>query len=255
MSTQLTTVQSAVTPAMQQAEAASLFTTLVLNNDLSKLTEPQRVEYYKIVCDRAGLDPMAKPFDLMTLNGRLVMYANKTTTAQLTAIHNLTVTIVSKEVLNGLYVATARAQKPNGASSEDIGAVVIGGLQGEAAANAMMKAITKAKRRAVLSVCGLGMLDETETDTLQAQQIETVELPAQIAREIESAKLTDEESAAVDMWRDTIDGTVGGDELSNIATQLRSASIGVKNLVGPIIKQRADALNLIWKGGRYVERV
>lgn len=255
MSTQLSTVQQAVTPAMQQAEAASLFTTLVLNSDLSKLSEPQRVEYYKVVCERAGLDPMAKPFDLITLQGKLVLYANKTTTAQLTAINNLTVTIVSKEVVNGLFVVTARATKPNGASSEDIGAVTIGGLTGDAAANAMMKAITKAKRRAVLGVCGLGMLDETETETIPAHHVETVAMPAELVQEIKVSKLTEEEAAALDMWRDTLEAAEDAETLTGIALQLKNASQAMKDAVGPIVKQRADALRLIWKGGKYVELI
>jgi len=37
---------------------------------------------------------------------------------------------------------------------------------GEARANLMMKAETKAKRRVTLSICGLGMLDETEVESL-----------------------------------------------------------------------------------------
>lgn len=252
MSTQLSTVQQAITPAMQQAEAASLFTTLVLNSDLSKLSEPQRVEYYKVVCERAGLDPMAKPFDLITLQGKLVMYPNKTTTAQLTAINNLSVVIVSKEVINGLYVVTARATKPNGASSEDVGAVTIGGLTGDAAANAMMKAITKAKRRAVLAVCGLGMVDESELETIPAHHVEAAALPGQLAQEIKASKLSDEEAAALDMWRDTLEAAEDGETLTGIALQLKSASQALKDAVGPIVKQRADALRLIWKGGKYV---
>ena len=254
MSTQVSTVQSAVTSAIQQSEAASLFTTLVLNSDLSKLSEPQRVEYYKIVCERAGLDPMAKPFDLITLQGKLTLYANKTTTAQLTSIHNLSVAIVSKEVVGSLYVVTARATKPNGASSEDIGAVTIGGLQGDAAANAMMKAITKAKRRAVLGLCGLGMLDETETDTLPAATTERVEVPAALVQEIKASKLSDEESAAADMWRDTIEGVEDAEGLTGVALQMKNASQALKDVISPILTHRAKALGLVWKGGRYNEQ-
>jgi hypothetical protein len=44
--------------------------------------------------------------------------------------------------------------------------VLIGKLQGEARANAVMKAITKAKRRVTLSICGLGLMDESEALTL-----------------------------------------------------------------------------------------
>ena len=251
----MSNIQTAVTSSIAQSEAVSLFTTLVLNSDLSKLSEPQRVEYYKIVCERAGLDPMAKPFDLITLQGKLTLYANKTTTAQLTAIHNLSVTIVSKEVVGSLYVATARATKPSGASSEDIGAVTIGGLQGDAAANAMMKAITKAKRRAILGVCGLGMLDESETDTLPAATTERVEVPAALAQEIKASKLSDEEHATADMWKDAIEGAESAGDLSNIALQIKSAPQAVKDVVGPILKARAESLNLIWSGGKYVERI
>ena len=39
-------------------------------------------------------------------------------------------------------------------------------LTGDALANALMKAETKAKRRATLSLCGLGFLDETEIETI-----------------------------------------------------------------------------------------
>lgn len=251
MSTQLSTVQQAVTPAMQQAEAASLFTTLVLNSDLSKLSEPQRVEYYKVVCERAGLDPMAKPFDLITLQGKLVMYATKRATDGLTAAHSLTVTIVSRQDEGELHVVLVRATKPDGTSTEDIGAVSIANLRGEAAANAKMKAITKAKRRAVLAVCGLGMVDETELETIPAHQVETAALPAQLVQEIKMSKLSDEEAAALDMWRDTIEGIETGEDLTKVALQLKNASQALKDAIAPIMKQRADALRLAWKNGGY----
>ena len=48
----------------------------------------------------------------------------------------------------------------------DIGAVNIAGLKGEAYANAIMKAETKAKRRATLDLLGLGVLDESEADSI-----------------------------------------------------------------------------------------
>jgi hypothetical protein len=57
---------------------------------------------------------------------------------------------------------------PNGRQDESIGAVNIAGLKGENRANAMMKAETKAKRRVTLSICGLGLLDETEVETVGA---------------------------------------------------------------------------------------
>ena len=48
--------------------------------------------------------------------------------------------------------------------------------------NAKLKAITKAKRRVTLSICGLGFLDETEIDTIPSAQpaaIEAAVIPAE----------------------------------------------------------------------------
>lgn len=42
----------------------------------------------------------------------------------------------------------------------------MGSLRGDAKANALMKAETKAKRRVTLSIAGLGWVDETEIDTI-----------------------------------------------------------------------------------------
>ena len=46
-------------------------------------------------------------------------------------------------------------------------------LKGDALANALMKAETKAKRRVTLSIAGLGWLDETELETIPRQNITT----------------------------------------------------------------------------------
>ena len=44
-----------------------------------------------------------------------------------------------------------------------------------------MKAETKAKRRATLSICGLGMLDETEIETIPDARRQPVAAPVEIA--------------------------------------------------------------------------
>jgi len=46
---------------------------------------------------------------------------------------------------------------------------------GEALANALMKASTKAKRRLTLSLCGLGFLDETEVGTIPGARDEPLD--------------------------------------------------------------------------------
>jgi hypothetical protein len=65
-----------------------------------------------------------------------------------------------------MYIVKVRATLPDKRSTDSTGVVAVGGLQGEAYANALMKAETKAKRRAVLSLCGLSWMDETEVETV-----------------------------------------------------------------------------------------
>lgn len=140
---------------------------VVIGGDLSKLSPDQRVEYYRAVCQSLGLNPLTKPFDYITLNGKLTLYAKRDCTDQLRARHSITVNIVSRERLEEVYVVTARATEKDGRADESIGAVNIANLKGDFLANAMMKAETKAKRRATLSLVGLGWLDETETETIR----------------------------------------------------------------------------------------
>lgn len=153
--------------ALMSTEAqAALIEQVVLGGDLAKLTPRQRLDYYRAVCQSAGLNPLTKPFDYLTLNGKMVLYANKTCTDQLRAVHKLNIAISGRDVLDEVYVVTARGTLPDGRTDESTGAVSVGGLKGEAKANAFMKAETKAKRRLTLSMSGLGMLDETEVETI-----------------------------------------------------------------------------------------
>lgn len=133
--------------------------------DLSRMDATDRLNYYKSVCESLGLNPLTQPFAYIQLNGKTKLYALKDCTEQLRKIHNVSIQITGREATEGIYVVTARATTPS-RQDESIGAVPIENLKGEAKANAMMKAETKAKRRVTLSVCGLGMLDESEVDSI-----------------------------------------------------------------------------------------
>jgi hypothetical protein len=135
---------------------------IVTAGDLSRLDDEQQTQYYLWRCEAAGLDPKGHPFQFIELNRRLVFYATKAATDQLCDRRRLTVSIVSREVVGDLCIVTARAADPTGRYTEDIGVVTVAGLEREALANALMKCVTKAKRRAVLSLCGLGTMDESE---------------------------------------------------------------------------------------------
>ena len=142
---------------------------LVLNGDMKDLTNAQKTEYYGYRCQQAGLDPAAKPFDILTLNGKMILYANASCTQQLTSIHKLSHQITGREVQEGIYCVFCKVTGSDGRSTENMGAVPLDGLKGDARSNAMMKATTKAIRRTVLAHVGLGMLDEEEVATIEEQ--------------------------------------------------------------------------------------
>ena len=140
---------------------------LVTAGDTSKLDAQQKVAYYLARCEQAGLDPETVPFEFLKLGGREILYARKGATDQLARNNGIRVSILSQETIEGVRIVTVQALCPDGRATEEIGAVPIGNLKGEAASNAYMKAVTKAKRRAILSVTGLGILDELEAEGAQ----------------------------------------------------------------------------------------
>jgi hypothetical protein len=165
-----------------------LMEAVIARGDVSKLTPEERARYYTQVCESIGLNPLTKPFEFIVLNGKLTFYARKDCTDQLRTIHNVSVVDLAESEREGVFIVTAKVV--NGAGRTDMakGAVNVAGLKGEALANALMKAETKAKRRATLSLCGLGVLDESEIEDIPAEaKGATVKtLPKKDAREIYS---------------------------------------------------------------------
>lgn len=142
---------------------------VMLEGDLTNMSVQERINYYAQVCESMHLNPLTKPFDYLRLNGKLVLYANKNCAEQLRRNLKMSISLVEKKIENGVYIVTARVEA-DGRCDEATGAVPIDGLKGDALANALMKCETKAKRRATLSFAGLGMLDETEIDSIPGAQ-------------------------------------------------------------------------------------
>lgn len=140
--------------------------TALVTGDLAKLTSEQRVNYYNAVCESVGLNPLTRPFEFITLNGKLTLYARREATDQLRKLHKVNVEIKSRDLLEGILTITTKVSDGTGRSDEASASVNIKGLQGEPLANAHMKCETKSKRRATLSFCGLGVLDETEIESI-----------------------------------------------------------------------------------------
>lgn len=144
----------------------NIVSSLILHGDLSKLDPADKIRYYHAYCSRIGLDPVTQPFKILNLKGREVLYCDRSGTQQLNKLHNVSHIIKSREFVHDCYIVVAQASLPNGRHTESIGAVGIGGMKGDNLCNALMKAETKAKRRATLDLLGLGILDETETETI-----------------------------------------------------------------------------------------
>lgn len=145
---------------------ASTIEQVLISGDLNRLTAEQRNIYYKSVCDSLGLNPLTRPFDYIVLNGKLTLYARKDCTDQLRSLRGISIRIVSRETIEGVTIVTAQATDKTGRIDESTGAVSVANLRGEALANAVMKAETKAKRRVTLSICGLGFTDESEVESI-----------------------------------------------------------------------------------------
>ena len=162
--------QVAVKDNDQSKLTADTMSKLVLRGDMSGLSEDQKVEYYACLCKSMGLNPATKPFQIIKFQGREIMYATKDCTEQLRKIYGVSICELDKLFQDGLYIVTAKAQDKEGRYDAATGVISITNLKGDAMANAIMKAESKAKRRVTLSICGLGMLDESETDTIGKYQ-------------------------------------------------------------------------------------
>lgn len=139
---------------------------VIAKGNLAQLTPEERTRYYTEVCRSVGLNPLTRPLEYITLNGKLTLYARRDAADQLRKIHGISIEIVERSVQEGLMTVHVRAKDRDGRTDEDLGVVSVANLKGEAAANAVLKAITKAKRRVTLSIAGMGFLDETEIEDI-----------------------------------------------------------------------------------------
>lgn len=150
---------------------------LFTSGDLIDLDPRQKGLYLKALCDKLGLNPLSKPFDILYLKGndgkqKAILYANRTCSDQLREIHDIRSEVVYEGPL--MLGTTAREDVyrvdlniTKGERTERaVGCVAIAGLSGEALSNAIMKCWTKAMRRGTLSIVGLGLPDESEVDSI-----------------------------------------------------------------------------------------
>ena len=145
---------------------------VILNADLSSLSGEQRINYYLQVCQQYGLDAFTRPFLYIKLNNKLVLYATKSCASALQELKSISVEIVKQEQFQDVWIVTVRGTRANEKAAdgrviaENVGITPIKGLSGDALSNSIMKAVTKAQRRLILQMCGLGQTDETELQSI-----------------------------------------------------------------------------------------
>lgn len=178
-----------VSPSTANSLSADTLEQVLIKGDLAKLTSAQKIAYVNNLCQSLGLNPLTRPFDYLTLNNKLVLYAKKDCADQLRKLYGITLTVIRRErdEANQCYTVVVKAAFPDGREDEASGSVGISYwkkkdqcdpgeqphwelMRGEELANKMMRAETKAKRRATLSICGLGFLDESELDQVDKKK-------------------------------------------------------------------------------------
>ena len=158
----MTTTDLARTDTLDPAALESL----VLRGDISGLTAAQKVQHYLGMCRILGLDAATQPLAYLRLSGKEVLYVTRGATDRLAAMHSL-----NREIIDGpkvidlagtkLVIAVCRATLPGGRYETATATLPLSDP-----ATVLMKAETKAKRRATLAILGLGLLDETEVDAI-----------------------------------------------------------------------------------------
>lgn len=155
----------------------------LMENNLKRLDSHQRLMYMQKICEDNGLNPLTQPFQYIVLNGKLTLYATKGCADQLRAVKGVSIEILQNEIQEEHVFVHVKAsmpdeRQPSGVrTDEDIGVTFVG--TGMDAINNRMKAVTKAKRRLTLSICGLGFTDESELESIPSSAVRQFVPPAE----------------------------------------------------------------------------
>lgn len=168
--------------AVNVVQAASIAEKVIAENgDLYKLTAVERKIYYMAMCDRYKLDPFSSPFDYLSqkmkdsegkYRDRVTLYPNQRASNFFAQKHKISCLIKDKEFSDGLWMVTVIATAPDGRQIEDVGAVSISDRINRG--DALKKAISQARRRAILALCGFSTDDEFIGNAITA---ETYDMP------------------------------------------------------------------------------
>ena len=185
----MTTPQTAVALRDQyMPEVLDGVTEAVMNGDLKGLSPVVKIEYYNAVCHAVGINPMARPFEYIPVTGgKEKLYWTAVGAFTLGAMHGGSVEDDGGHFEGDAFVVRAIARAPGGRMATNIGRLYVGpttrwdsgkrervpvpALSGQDLEDAKMKAVTKAQRRAFLTLCGVSPAPGITTDMVSGEII------------------------------------------------------------------------------------
>jgi hypothetical protein len=149
--------------------------------DLESLTEPQRYDYVRGVCEHMGVPPELNLVMLTYLDEndgprRLVAYAKRGATEIIRNNRGINVTDLTSKEIQGSVVYTATGKDSTGRQEMSTGAKYVVGLVGKELDDAIMTAQTRACRRMTLQFVGAGVLDESEVNPAHRVELKETNL-------------------------------------------------------------------------------
>jgi hypothetical protein len=180
------------------ADIATFVESQLAYHSIGTMTEEERRRFILSLCASLRIVPIGTelPIDIIQVENDFgapveKLYFRKGAADQLAVNHNVSFSTVqrpSEAIVHGVHVivASERASLPTGRGLDEEGVVPTPiqqrGMSDEqyvlSVANAMMHAKTKARRRAVLALLGLGFVDESELHSMRVRRPVPANSPA-----------------------------------------------------------------------------
>jgi hypothetical protein len=163
------------------------------NGRCDKLDPQQKEEYSGWICTVMGVSPALRPVDFIPTKNGIRPYLNKGAAELIRDARKISITSIEVTEQNGMFVVMCHVKDVSGRVDVDLGVC----MKGDEPNNALMKAVTKAKRRATLSMCRLGgIIEEAHPTEYNGNGIE--EQPKS------SVLLQEDENEAKRVFRDVV---------------------------------------------------
>jgi hypothetical protein len=139
-----------------------------LTGNWGSLHQDHRIMFIKQLCETLEIPLVMNPFLFINARGKIVLYAPASAYQMIANRQGISTEIKSAQIDKDLmlFEVNARAIATNGRFADNMAAISLKGLSGEDYANAKMKCVTKAQRRAIKALVGLPIPDE---DDINAQ--------------------------------------------------------------------------------------